>query len=75
MTTVILTVTGAPQPLDLLLFRRYGRETKGLVEQVYADNPGLAALGPVLPLGTDVAVTPPTPPPAKPKRKVVQLYS
>ncbi|WP_303846732.1 tail protein X [Aeromonas sobria] len=34
-------------PLDLILFRHYG-----YTEQVLDLNPGLAALGPILPTGT-----------------------
>ena len=37
--------------LDLILFRHYGY-TAGITEQVLNLNPGLAALGPVLPAGT-----------------------
>ena len=37
--------------LDLILFRHYGY-TAGITEQVLNLNPGLAALGPVLPTGT-----------------------
>ena len=37
--------------LDLILFRHYGY-TAGITEQVLNLNPGLAALGPVLPPGT-----------------------
>ncbi|WP_421323542.1 tail protein X [Aeromonas sp. 604176] len=37
--------------LDLILFRHYGY-TAGITEQVLNLNPGLAALGPILPTGT-----------------------
>ncbi|HHO0771787.1 TPA: tail protein X [Aeromonas hydrophila] len=37
--------------LDLILFRHYGY-TGGITEQVLNLNPGLAALGPILPTGT-----------------------
>ncbi|ATD40342.1 tail protein X [Aeromonas salmonicida] len=37
--------------LDLILFRHYGY-TAGITEQVLDLNPGLAALGPILPTGT-----------------------
>ena len=74
MSTEILTVAGRPRPLDLLLFRRFGREVPGLVEATYAGNPGLADLGPELPTGTRVAVEVPAPPPAVVRRPVVRLF-
>jgi phage tail protein X len=37
--------------LDAICWRYYGR-TAGVVEQVLEANPGLASLGPVLPMGT-----------------------
>lgn len=73
MATETLTVT-TPMPLDLLLWRRYKREVPGLVEQTLAANYGLAALGPVLPRGTQVTVTPPGPAPSKTTRKTIKLY-
>jgi phage tail protein X len=39
--------------LDAICWRYYGR-TAGVVEQVLEANPGLAGLGPVLPIGTPV---------------------
>lgn len=39
--------------LDALCYRHYGR-TEGVVEAVFAVNPGLAELGAVLPHGTAV---------------------
>lgn len=39
--------------VDLLCLRHLGR-TAGVTEAVYAINPGLAALGPVLPIGIPV---------------------
>ncbi len=38
--------------VDLVCFRHYGH-TAGVVETVLASNPGLAALGAVLPKGTE----------------------
>ena len=74
MTTEILTVLGKPMPLDLLLFKRFKREIPGFVEATYAANPGLADLGPILPLGTEVTVTVPAPRPTKTVRKTIRLY-
>jgi phage tail protein X len=39
--------------VDLICWRHYGA-TAGITEQVLAANPGLAALGTVLPIGTTV---------------------
>ena len=36
---------------DLICWHIYGR-TSGIVEQLLAENPGLAALGPLIPAGT-----------------------
>ncbi|RFB80389.1 tail protein X [Methylovirgula sp. 4M-Z18] len=61
MTTETLTFLNDETPLDLLLWRRYLREVPGLVEQVLAGNPGLAALGLMPPRGTKIVVTVPAP--------------
>ena len=42
--------------LDLLIWRAIGRQDGRLVEQTLALNPGLAAAGTVLPIGTVVAL-------------------
>lgn len=60
------------ETVDALVWRTLGARD-GLVEAVHAANPGLAALGPFLPLGTEIAVPlPPSPATAKP---LVQLWS
>lgn len=41
--------------VDQLCWRHLGR-TAGVTEQTYALNPGLAAIGPVLPNGTPVTL-------------------
>lgn len=46
-------VTGQSEMLDLICHRFYGRSA-GTTEAVLAANPGLAALGPVLPFGTRI---------------------
>lgn len=74
MTPDVLTVSSALTTLDLLLWRKYRREVPGLVEQTLAQNRGLAALGPILPIGTKVTVTPPAPPPARTPRPVIRLF-
>lgn len=73
MMTETLVVTTDRTPLDLLLFRRFKREVPGLVEATLATNPGLAALGPYLPVGT-VVVTPVPAAASAATRPLVSLY-
>lgn len=68
------TVTSeAAETLDALCWRALGSSVP--VEAVYAANPGLAALGPILPTGTAVlipdAATAATP---APLRETIQLW-
>lgn len=49
-----VTIRGDGITLDLLLWRRFGRVGQSIVEETLALNPGIAALGPELPLGTAV---------------------
>jgi phage tail protein X len=57
---------------DLLCFRHLGR-TGGVTERVLEANPGLAALGPVLPVGTVVEL--PDPADAAPRTNdLIQLW-
>ena len=51
MTTIYMTRQG--ETVDLVCLAHYGR-TVAVVEAVIEANPGLAALGPVLPLGTKI---------------------
>lgn len=51
-----ITVRGEGITVDLLLWRKYGVKGRALVEATFALNPGLAALGPFLPLGTTVTL-------------------
>lgn len=41
--------------VDLICQRHYG-QTANVTEQVYAANPGLADLGPILPMGTPITL-------------------
>ena len=75
MSTEVLTVAGRPMPLDLLLFKRFKREIPGFVEATYARNQGLADLGPILPMGTEITVTLPTPATAVKQRSFVDLFA
>lgn len=55
MTTIITeTVTSDGLTLPLLIWRLLKRQPVGYVERVYDLNRGLAALGPVLPVGTKI---------------------
>ena len=42
--------------VDLIVWRHYGRQDGRLVEKVLDANPGLADLGLLLPLGTEVVL-------------------
>ena len=44
--------------VDRVVWKHYGRQGAGLVEQVLAVNQGLSGLGPILPLGTRVVLPP-----------------
>lgn len=46
-----ITVMGEGLSLDLILWRKHGVRGRALVEAALAMNPGLAGLGPILPLG------------------------
>jgi phage tail protein X len=41
--------------VDLIAFRRFGR-TAGTTEAILDANPGLAALGPIVPMGTKIII-------------------
>lgn len=69
-----ITIRGDGISLDLLLWRRHGVRGRALVEEAYALNPGLAALGPILPIGTQV-VLPELAAGASPQpRRIVTLF-
>ncbi len=53
MTTIHRTLQG--DTVDLVAWKLAGR-TAEVVEAILAANPGLAALGPILPIGTAVIV-------------------
>jgi phage tail protein X len=53
-TTELITVDKAYTTVPGLIWRRYRRRMPGLAEQVFALNPGLAAVSPILPIGTVV---------------------
>ena len=47
-----ITVEGDGITVSLLVWRRFRRPMPGLVEMIFERNPGLAGLGPILPVGT-----------------------
>lgn len=59
--------------LDNLIWRRYRRQTPGLVERALDLNPGLAALGPYIPHGTVIRL-PVEPAPSTRFVPVVKLW-
>lgn len=68
-----ITIRGEGITLDLLLWRRYGVRGQALVEAALRLNPGLAALGPVLPLGIAVKI-PELPPATQSTRRYVSMF-
>ena len=47
-----VTVEGEGLTLSLIVWRRFHRPMPKLVEKIVDRNPGLAELGPILPVGT-----------------------
>ncbi|WP_172123236.1 tail protein X [Devosia sp. 919] len=68
------TIARPNMTLDLLLFQAYGPAGQSLLEQALVLNPGLADLGPMIPLGATVTI--PDRPAADPfrARPVVSLF-
>lgn len=56
-----VTVEGEFITVSLVVWRRFKRPMPGLLEQILDLNPGLAALGPYLPVGTRFDMPVPTP--------------
>lgn len=52
-TTTITYTTKQGETVDLACYSHYGR-TRDVTEAVLDANPGLAALGPILPMGTTI---------------------
>ncbi|WP_442907350.1 tail protein X [Kaistia sp. MMO-174] len=49
----LIEIRSQGMTVDLVCHRHYGR-TRGTTERVLNENPGLAALGPFIPLGTHI---------------------
>lgn len=59
--------------LSAVCWRQYGTTAGGVLERVLDANPGIAALGPILPAGT--AVTLPELAPATNTAELIQLWA
>lgn len=60
-----VAVTREQMTVDLIVWQHFGRQDGRLVERTFELNPGLAALGAILPVGTEIElpeVSAPTPP-------------
>lgn len=66
-------VEGDGLTVSLIVWRRFRRPMPGLVEAIYAANPGLAGHGPVLPLGAAFDMPVP-PPPDRTVRPAIRLW-
>lgn len=75
MTTVdrIYTVRRDGERLDKIAKAELGSERTGTVEAILALNPGLAALGPILPLGTAIKL-PPRPSTGPARKTVARIW-
>lgn len=71
--TTKLTVAGDDLTVDKLLWRRYGSRGRELVEETLSLNPDIAALGPILPIGTELII-PDLPQSATPTVTVITLF-
>lgn len=69
-----ITVNGIGLTLSKIVWRRFRRPTPGVVEATLAANPGLADLGPILPLGTAFDLVIPAEATAKDARPVIRLW-
>lgn len=68
------TVMAEGFTLSRLIFRLLKRQPEGYIEQVMTENPGLAALGPTLPVGTVIRFPLDKIPSAQEAPNVVRLW-
>lgn len=59
--------------VDLVVWLHFGRQDERLVERTFEMNPGLAALGPILPVGTEFEL-PEASKPQPPLIETVRLF-
>jgi phage tail protein X len=75
IATQEIVVTSEGVSVDLVVWQKYRRPMFSRVEQTLDRNPGLAGLGPILPVGTKFRL-PLVRPPAAPRRAdVIHLWS
>ena len=74
MTTKAIRVEGEGVTLSLMIWRFLNRQPPGYVEAVLDYNPGLAALGTFIPVGTVVVFPLDAIPAATPSQAVVRLW-
>ncbi|TVR06618.1 MAG: phage tail protein [Salinarimonadaceae bacterium] len=72
-STKLVTIESEGLTVSLLVWRLFRRKPEGYVERVYEMNPGLADVGPVLPVGIQI-VFPLDAPSTAPRRRVVRLW-
>lgn len=68
----LYTVRRDGERLDKIARAELGTERGGTVESLLALNPGLAALDPILPMGTVIRL--PARPPETPRKRVVRIW-
>jgi phage tail protein X len=61
--------------VDLVIWQTYRRPMPGLLELTLDINPGLAGLGPILPVGTKFRLPLVRPPAAPTRADVIHLWS
>lgn len=71
MTRVVIDRQG--MTVDLVVWKHFGHQGDRLVERTFELNPGLAALGPILPVGTEFDL-PEATAPKPPLRETVRLW-
>jgi phage tail protein X len=76
MTGQVETVTVESEGVTVarIVWRRFRRRAPGLVEAILASNPGLAALGAYLPVGTVVRIPIPEAQEREPDVRLTRLW-
>ena len=74
IATQEIVVSSDGVSVDLVIWQTYRKPMPSLLEQTLDINPGLAGLGPILPVGTRFRL-PIVRPPVAPVREVVHLWS
>ena len=69
-----IVVKGEAITLSLLVWRRFKKQSTGFVERVLDLNPGLADLGPIIPVGTAIRFPVDAPELQKKERNIVHLW-